>query len=158
MWHKARYPAHVTGRPGTGQARARGNIETLRSGALRVRVYAGIDPLTRKRHNLIEVIPPGPKAWREAEAARARLLHEIAERRNPRTNASIDELLTRYLDQSSGSPNTLELYRTHVRNHISPCLGHVRVGKLDPETLDSFYGELRRCRTRCAGRRMIEHR
>ncbi len=158
MWHKARYPAHVTGRPGTGQARARGNIETLRSGALRVRVYAGIDPLTRKRHNLIEVIPPGPKAWREAEAARARLLQEIAERRNPRTNASIDELLTRYLDQSSGSPNTLELYRTHVRNHISPCLGHVRVGKLDPETLDSFYGELRRCRTRCAGRRMIEHR
>jgi len=158
MWHEARYPAHVTGRPGTGQARARGNIETLRSGALRVRVYAGIDPLTRKRHNLIEVIPPGPKAWREAEAARARLLQEIAERRNPRTNASIDELLTRYLDQSSGSPNTLELYRTHVRNHISPCLGHVRVGKLDPETLDSFYGELRRCRTRCAGRRMIEHR
>ena len=121
-------------------------------------MYAGIDPLTRKRHNLIEVIPPGPKAWREAEAAHSRLLHEIAERRNPRTNASIDELLTRYLDQSSGSPNTLELYRTHVRNHISPCLGHVRVGKLDPETLDSFYGELRRCRTRCAGRRMIEHR
>jgi len=54
----------MTGRPGLGKARARGNIEELRSGALRVRVYAGIDPVTKKRHNLIEVVPPGPKAWR----------------------------------------------------------------------------------------------
>jgi integrase len=148
----------MAGRPGVGKARARGNIETLRSGALRVRVYAGIDPVTRKRHNLIEVIPPGPKAWREAEAARARLLQQIVERRNPRTSATVDELLTRYLDQFAGSPNTLELYRGHTRNHISPCLGHLRVGKLDAETLDSFYGELRRCRYRCTGRRAIEHR
>ncbi|CAA9416407.1 MAG: integrase family protein [uncultured Pseudonocardia sp.] len=148
----------MAGRPGTGKARARGNIETLRSGALRVRVYAGEDPVTGKRHNLIEVIPPGPKAWREAEAARARLLQQIAERRNPRTSATVDELLTRYLDQFDGSPNTLELYRAHIRNHISPCLGHLRVGKLDPETLDSFYAELRRCRTRCRGRARIEHR
>ena len=46
----------MSGRPRTGRARARGNIETLRSGALRVRVYAGIDPVTKKRHNLIEVV------------------------------------------------------------------------------------------------------
>lgn len=148
----------MAGRPGTGSARARGNIETLRSGALRVRVYAGIDPVTRKRHNLIEVIPPGPKALAEAEAARARLLQQIAERRNPRTNATVDELLTRYLDQFPGSPNTLDLYGTHVRNHISPCLGHLRVGKLDAETLDSFYAELRRCRARCTGRASVDHR
>jgi hypothetical protein len=38
----------VTGRPGVGKARARGNIETLRSGALRVRIYAGIDTVTKK--------------------------------------------------------------------------------------------------------------
>lgn len=47
---------------------------------LRVRVYPGVDPVTMKRHNLIEIIPPGPKAWREAEAARARLLQQVAER------------------------------------------------------------------------------
>ena len=39
--------------------RARGNIETLRSGALRVRVYAGEDPFTGKRHYLTEVDPAG---------------------------------------------------------------------------------------------------
>lgn len=148
----------MTGRPGVGKARAVGNIETQRSGNLRVRVYAGRDPLTGKRHTLTEVIPAGPKAWREAEAARGRLLQEVAERRSPRTNATVDELLTRYLDQFAGSTTTLDLYRTHVRNHISPCLGHLRVGRLDPETLDSFYGELRRCRSRCSGRRTIEHR
>jgi hypothetical protein len=60
----------MTGRPGTGKARARGNIEALRSGALRVRVYAGIDPVTKKRHNLIETIPlvRGPGARRRTPA------------------------------------------------------------------------------------------
>lgn len=113
---------------GVGNARARGNIETLRSGAQRVRVYAGVDPVTKKRHSLVEVVPAGPKAWREAEAVRDRLLREIAEKRSPRTTATVDQLLERYLEQFAGSPNTLELYRGHVRNHISPCLGHLKVG------------------------------
>lgn len=98
MWHEPRYPPCVAGRPGAGAARARGNIETLRSGALRVQVYAGIDPVTKKRHNLIEVVPSGPKAWRQAEKIRDRFPHEVAERRNPRTSATLDQLLSRYLD------------------------------------------------------------
>jgi integrase len=141
-----------------GQSRARGSIEALPSGTLRVSVYAGIDPLTGRRHYLKEIIKAGPKSQREAEAARNRLLSQVAEKRSPRTGATVDQLLERYLDQFAGSPNTLELYRTHVRNHISPCLGHVKVGQLDPETLDSFYGELRRCRRRCTGQRTVEHR
>ena len=114
----------MAGRVRTGRARARGGIDELPSGAIRVRVYAGIDPLTRKRMHLTDVIPAGPKAWDEAEAARARFVQEVAERRSPRTNATLDELLARYLDQLGGSPGTRKLYRGHVRNHISPCLGH----------------------------------
>jgi hypothetical protein len=121
-------------------------------------VYAGIDPVTGRRHYLKEIIKVEPKAQSEAEAARSRPLDEVAEKRSPRTSATVDQLLDRYLDQFDGSPTTLDLYRTHVRNHISPCLGHVKVGQLDAETLDSFYGELRRCRRRCSGRRTIEHR
>ena len=148
----------MAGRPGTGKARAKGTIGTLRSGSLRVRAYAGVDPVTRKRHDLVEIVPPGPNARRQAEAILARFLREIEEKRNPRTTATVDQLLQRYLEQFAGGANTLDLYRTHVRNHISPCLGHLKVGQLDAETLDSFYGELRRCRSRCAGRRAIEHR
>jgi integrase len=126
----------MTGRPGTGTRRARGNIETLASGALRVRVYGGRDPLTKQRHVLTEVIPKGPSAQRDAERARDRLLVQVAERRNPKTSATLDQLLERYLDQLQGSPNTLQLYQTHVKNHIKPLLGPVKIGRLDAEVLD----------------------
>ncbi len=133
------------GRAG-GSGRQRGSIDELPSGALRVRVYAGVDPVTKRRHDLVEIIPPGPHAERRARAARDRLVSQVPERRNPRTTATVDQLLDRYLDQFDGAPNTLTLYRGYVRNHISPFLGHLKVAQLDAEALDSFYAELRRCR------------
>src|SRR5207244_8974365 len=45
---------------------ASAQIETLPSGSLRVRVYAGIDPVSKKRHYLVETVPAGPKAAAEA--------------------------------------------------------------------------------------------
>jgi integrase len=148
----------MTGRPTTGAKRARGGIDTLPSGALRVRVYAGIDPVTKRRHYLTEIIEPGPRAQRAAEDALSRLVSDVRERRNPRTTATIDQLLTRYLDQFDGSPRTRELYRRYVRKHIAPFLGQVKVGDLDADILDSFYAELRRCRRHCDGRRFVQHR
>lgn len=148
----------MTGRVGTGTDRARGSVKKLPSGALRVRVYAGVDPFTGRRHYLAETVEPGRDARKEAEAIRARLLQEVAQRRAPMTSATVDELLEKYLDGFAGSPTTLDLYRTHVRNHISPSLGHIKAGRLNAETLDSFYGVLRRCRSRCSGRgRTIDH-
>ncbi len=136
----------------------KGSIEQLPSGALRISVYAGIDPVTGRRHYLKETVEPGPRAERDAEAARRRLVSEVAERRSPRTAATVDQLLDRYLDQLDRAPNTLRLYRGYVRNHISPFLGHLKVGQLDAEVLDSFYAELRRCRAHCSGRRQVDHR
>lgn len=147
----------MAGRPKTGRARARGSIDELASGALRVRVYAGIDPVTKKRHSLIEVVPRGPKAWHQAEKIRDRFLHEIAEKRNPRTSATVEQLLTRYLNQFDGAPNTLTNYRSYAANHVLPLLGRVKVGDLDADILDSFYAELRRCRLHCSGRRGTQH-
>ncbi len=40
--------------------RVRGLIETLPSGSLRVKVYAGIDPVSKKRLYLDETLPAGP--------------------------------------------------------------------------------------------------
>ena len=109
-----------------------GSIDALPSGALRVRVYAGVDPVTKRRHDLIEVVAARPAgADKTARATRDRLVDEVAERRNPRTNATVDQLLDRYLDQFDGAPNTLTLYRGYVRNHISPFLGNLKVGQLD---------------------------
>ncbi|TDE11518.1 hypothetical protein E1269_09110 [Jiangella asiatica] len=49
------------------QGRQRGNIEELPSGGFRVGMYAGIDPLTKKRHDLRETVPAGPGAARDAQ-------------------------------------------------------------------------------------------
>jgi hypothetical protein len=49
------------------RTRQRGNVEELASGALRVRVYAGIDPVTKQPHYLRETIPAGAGAWTLAE-------------------------------------------------------------------------------------------
>jgi LacI family xylobiose transport system transcriptional regulator len=37
-------------------------IDVLPSGSIRVRVYAGIDAVSRQRLYLTEVVPPGPGA------------------------------------------------------------------------------------------------
>jgi integrase len=153
-----RYDRVMAERSSGGKKRPRGAIDVLPSGALRVRVYAGTDPVTKRRHDLVQLIPAGPKAQQRAEAKRAELVQQVEERRNPRTSATLDQLLTRYLDQFDGAPGTLALYRRHVRNHISPVLGHVKVGALDADMLDSFYAELRRCRRRCTSKRLIDHR
>jgi integrase len=138
--------------------RQKGSIDVLPSGALRVRVYAGQDPITKRRHNLVEIVPAGPDAENQAYAIRDRMLREIEERRSPRTSATVAHLLEKHLEQFSGAPNTLQLYRGYVKKHIGPLIGRLKVGELDPEILDSFYAELRRCRDHCTGSRLIDHR
>jgi integrase len=67
----------------TKRIRTRGSIDTLPSGALRVRVYAGRDPLTKRDHYLVEIVPPGPEAAAEAEKVPTRFLHQVDEQRSP---------------------------------------------------------------------------
>jgi integrase len=138
--------------------RRRGEIETLPSGSLRVRVYAGTDPVSKRRHYLVQTVPAGPEAAREAEKARTRLLSQVDERRNPRTKATINQLMDRYLSVLDIEATTRQTYEGYVRNHIRPLLGDLAVGRLDGEVLDSFYAQLRMCRAHCRGRRYVEHR
>ncbi|MGH3911023.1 MAG: hypothetical protein ACRDRM_09360 [Pseudonocardiaceae bacterium] len=114
--------------------------------------------MSKRRHYLTEVIPAGPKVAARARAARDRLASQVEEQRNPRTSATVDQLLERYLTQFDGAPSTLKLYQGYVRNHISPFLGWIKVGALDADTLDSFYAEMRRCRDHCSGRPYVQHR
>src|SRR4051812_34809880 len=138
--------------------RQRGAIDTLPSGALRVRVYAGIDPLIKRRHDLIEVIPVGPNAAREAEQARTRLLNQVDERRNPRTRATVNQLLDRWLEVLDVEPSTRRGYVQKIEKHARPVLGTVQVARVDAELLETFCARLRKCRDRCDGRRYVQHR
>jgi integrase len=154
---RGRYAAPVAGAQ-PAPHRRRGSIDRLPSGALRVRIYAGIDPVTKHRHYLTEIIPASAKAHEQAEVARTRLLNEINERRHPRTSATVGQLLDRYLEVFDGDRGTLQKYRGYLRKHIMPFIGQVKVGTLDADILDSLYAELRRCRTHCDGRGGIDHR
>ncbi|MGB8255379.1 MAG: tyrosine-type recombinase/integrase [Pseudonocardiaceae bacterium] len=122
-----------------------------------MKVYAGNDPLSGRRYYLSETIPAGPQAAAEAEKARTRLLNQVDEQRNPRTKATVNQLLDRYLDVLDVDVTTRKSYEGYIRNHVRPLLGKLSVGKLTGETLDSFYSVLRRCRAHCDGRPFVEH-
>lgn len=138
--------------------RVRGKVEVLPSGSLRVRVYAGIDPVTKKEHFLTEVVPKGPDAAVLAEKARTRLLNRVDEKRASRTRATVDQLLDRYFDLMKVEENTQTGYQSLARNHIRPLIGELSLGRIDGEVLDSFSRELMTCRAHCRGEKFIEHR
>ncbi|WP_205669206.1 hypothetical protein [Amycolatopsis suaedae] len=123
-----------------------------------MKVYAGIDPVSKKRHYLTEVIPKGPKAAALAEKARTKLLNQVDERRSSRTSATVDQLLDRYLELLKVEETTQTGYESLIRNHIRPLLGKQPLGRLSGETLDSFYKQLATCRVHCRGRKFAEHR
>jgi len=138
--------------------RTRGSVDKLPSGTFRVRVYAGKDPVTGRRHDLVEVIPAGPKAAAEAEATRTRLLNQVDERRHPRTNATVNQMLDRHFELAKLEPATRSTYVGYAGKHIRTLIGKEQVGALDADLFDSFYAELRRCRDHCDRRLRTDHR
>jgi integrase len=146
------------GSSGTRRKRSRGSIEELPSGALRVAVYAGIDPLTRRRHYLREVVPAGTNAAAEAEKLLRRLAAQVDEQRQPRTNATLNALLDRYLATLDVGRTTYRMYTRYLEKHVRPFIGHLKAGSVDADALDSLYAELRRCQVHCTGGRSVDHR
>jgi hypothetical protein len=110
--------------------RTRGEIETLPSGSLRVRVYAGVDSVSKKKHYLNETVPAGHSAATDAEKVRTRLLNQVDERRNPRTKATLNQLLDlldRWLEVVELEPTTRSGYVRKLDKHVRPVLGRVVV-------------------------------
>jgi integrase len=126
-------------------------------GGYEVRVSAGTDPVTGRRMVLNGTAP----TVREAEKLRTKLLAEADAFKSSRTNASLGYLLDRWLPQHDVDENTRESYESLIRVHIRPGLGDVPLTTLvrkSTETVEQFYGELRRCRERCDGRTLIDHK
>lgn len=151
----------TSSKPDQRKRRVRGKIETLPSGSLRVKIYAGIDPVTKKEFHLTEVVPAGRGAAKEAEKVRTKLLNQLDEQRAPKTRATVNQLLDRYfahLKEKKRAKKTLTSYESLATNHIRPLLGETQLTRIYGEGLDSFYGQLRTCSAHCGGREYIEHR
>jgi hypothetical protein len=104
------------------QLGARGNVSWLPSGAARVTVYGGIDQLTGKRLQLRETVP-AQATRRETEKVQTKLLNQVDERRSPKTEATVNELLDRWLDVIDGG------YVGKIEKHIRPSIGRLQVGR-----------------------------
>ena len=145
--------------PGEDSAsRKRGRIER-RGDALRVRVYAGDDPVTGKRVYRSETVPGTDRAaQRRAEKTLTRLLAEVDKQRAPTSTVTLTYVLDEWLRSVELEDTTRRTYVGYIDRTIAPALGSVAADKLSALTLERFYGELRRCRKRCGGRPAIEHR
>lgn len=106
--------------------RMRGNVEELPSGSLRVSVYAGIDPVSKQRHYLREVVPAGPSAAAQAEKVARRLAGQVDERRHPRTKATVDQLLDKHFELATLERSTIATYQGYADKHIRPLIGSVQ--------------------------------
>lgn len=113
-----------------------------RPGSWELVIGAGRDPMTG-RYRQVRRTVRGTK--RDARAALAELASEVAKGRHGGTEATVGELLDRWLAlvEPDLSPTTAANYRRYVEHRIRPALGDVQVTKLEPDRLDAFYAALR---------------
>ena len=152
------YPSGVTAVRGRSRTRAlKGYVQQLKSGSLRVRVYAGADVVTGKDHYLSEVIPAGPRSAELAEETRVRLVDLVASGKQPKTSATVSQLLQAHLDFVKPDPRSRHSLDSYIGKHIDPKLGKRFAGSISTYDIEWFYADLRRCRDHCEGP-FIKHR
>jgi hypothetical protein len=95
--------------------------------------------VTGRRHGLRDVVPAGPKADSEAEKVMRRLAGQVDERRNPRTSATVDQLLDRHLETLDVGRTEQRMYTKYLEKHVRPFLGRLKAGAVDADALDSLY-------------------
>ena len=139
---------------GPSRGRPRGTIGWLPSGSARVKVYAGIDQLTGQKLWLRETVAVREtrrETEKEAEKTLTRLLNQVDERRSPKTEATVNQLLDRWLEVIDIEKKTRTGYVGKIEKHIRPTIGRLPVGRVKAETIEGLYAQLRRCRDHCRG-------
>jgi integrase len=140
------------------ESRKRGRIEK-RGNSLRVRVYAGDDPVTGRRVYRNETVRGTDRAAeKRAQKVLTRLLAEVDAQRAPTSTVALSYVLAEWLRSAELEETTRRTYVGYIDRTIVPAIGDVAADRLTARTLEMLYGELRRCRVRCDGRPFVEHR
>jgi hypothetical protein len=95
-------------------------------------VYAGIDPVSKKKLYLTDTIPAGPRQEKLAEQARTKFLNEVDEKRNPKARATVDQRIAKSFDVLDVDTQTMRGYRSKYENHIKPLLGAQQLPRPGP--------------------------
>ena len=134
---------------------AKGCVEQLPSGSWRARVYAGVDPITKREIRLKATA----KTEQQAHIELGRLLKEASEGRTPESGATVAKLLDEYVAIAPWDVSTRQTNEGFIRRTIIPALGHMKVRRVRGPILDKLYAELKRCGDlSCTGKPFMEHR
>jgi integrase len=134
---------------------AKGCVEQLPSGSWRARVYAGVDPITKREICLKATA----RTEQQAHIELGRLLKEASEGRTPESDVTVSKLLDEYALVAPWDVSTRQTNEGFIRRTIKPALGHIEVRKVRGPILDQLYARLKRCGDlSCTGRPFIEHR
>ena len=125
-----------------------------RGNSFQVVVFAGRDPLTKRKLYLRE----STTDEREAEKIRTRLLAQVDAHRHSKTRATFRVAMDKWLRTHDVEETTRASYEQYARVHLYPAFGDQPVGRVTTQLLEEFYAELRRCSARCAGRAVVKHR
>ena len=135
---------------------AKGGIDKLKTG-WRARVYAGINPITKKQDYLV-----GPTRATEEEAVEdaARLLKEAKARRSPDRSATVSHLLDKWMEIADHELSTVVTNRGYIEQKLKPVIGDYTVRQFQErvDILDELYKHLRVCSKLCQGKPMTDHR
>ena len=88
-----------------------GYIQRLPSGAFRVSVYAGTDPVTGKQRRLRETCPDEVTAT----AALGRMLKQAQSHQAPNRDATFGLVLDKYLEVTDLAESTLATHESYIR-------------------------------------------
>ena len=132
-----------------------GSIEALPSGRYRAVVRAGKDPITGKRIKLTETCATETAA----RQARERMLEQIEAENHPDRAATLEVLMTAWMEAVDHQLNTRVTNEVYVRRVLVPTLGSMPLRKLQQrvDLIDRLYTHLRRCSELCDGRPFTVH-
>jgi integrase len=130
-----------------------GYIQRLPSGAFRVSVYAGTEPVTGKQRRLRETCPDEVTAT----AALGRLLKQTQSHQAPDRDATFGPVLDKYLEVTDLAESTLTTHESYIRRIIRPVLGDIKAREIGADTLDTLNAHLKRCSRICARLPRTEH-
>lgn len=131
----------------------RGHVEERPNGKFRAIAYAGFDQLTRRKRYLKKTADT-PE---QAEIELTKLLNQIDERRHPRSNVTVGEVIDSWLEVADLATVTRRRYVQLIDAYIKPTFGTRPAAELDVELLERFYARLQRCNKLCNGTRRRDH-
>ncbi|HUC37798.1 MAG TPA: site-specific integrase [Acidimicrobiales bacterium] len=121
-----------------------GSVQELAGGKWRLRLFVGLDPLTRSPRQLSTTVEAKNKT--EAQKRLRDWQREVADQPGLLgTAATVRVVVEEWLQHSAArgrSPKTIHEARRSAETVIFPTLGDVRVAELTPRHLDEWYRQL----------------